>query len=88
MSGRYWSVFCWSTFCGQVDREAPGAVADARVGYDTGNLSFALTVTNLTDHKYKVYEVDGTLYSGLLAPIYAPQRWFLASVTAKFGGTH
>lgn len=85
LSGRYWSNFCWSAFCGQVDVEPPGSAFDGRVGYDLGKLNFAFSVTNLTNRRYKVYEVDGTAFTGLLAPIYAPPRWYLFSVTAKIG---
>ncbi len=85
LTGRFWDNFCWSVFCGQVDIERPGYASDGRLSYETGPYLFAFGVTNLTNRIYRVYEDDTTAAGGQITPIFAPPRWYTASVTVKFG---
>ncbi|MDB6086800.1 MAG: TonB-dependent receptor, partial [Gammaproteobacteria bacterium] len=84
ITGRYWSSYCWSVFCGAVDIEKPGYASDARLAYDTGHLLFAVGVTNLTNRAYRVYEDDTTAAGGQVTPVFAPPRWYTGSITVKF----
>jgi iron complex outermembrane receptor protein len=85
LTGRYWTGYCWTLFCGPLDQEHPGFASDARIGYDIGVAFFAVGVTNLTNRTYRMYEGDYSSLGGFTAAVYAPPRWYTASVTVKFG---
>lgn len=83
---QYSSSFCFTVLCAPVERENPYTVANARISYDTGSgWGLAAFVNNLTDEQYRVYAFDSSLFSGVVAGVYAKPRTWGVSATYRFG---
>lgn len=72
----------FSTFNSPADREPGKTVVNARAGFTSpgGNLDLAIFCRNLTDKRYRVYDLDLSSVS-VVTPVYAPPRWYGASAT-------
>ena len=84
---QYSSSFCFTVLCAPVEHEDAYSVANARVSYDSesGRWSVAAFVNNLFEEKYRVYAFDSSLFSGVVAGVYAKPRWYGLSATYRFG---
>lgn len=83
---KYNSSQFFSTFNAPIDRE-PGYVSgNARISYtlDSKGLEFAAFVNNLTDKKYRIYNLDLSTALGLANQTFARPRWFGGSVSYHF----
>jgi iron complex outermembrane receptor protein len=45
----------------------------------------AAFVNNLFEEEYRVYAFDSSLFSGVVAGVYAKPRWYGLSATYRFG---
>jgi iron complex outermembrane receptor protein len=84
---QYSGSFCFTVLCAPVERERAYTVANARVGWEsaTRTWEFAAFVNNLFEEKYRVYAFDSSLFSGVVAGVYAkPRTWGLTG-TYRFG---
>jgi len=82
---KYDSAQYFSTFNAPVDRQAGRVIGNARVTYVFGARKWELAafVSNLTDKKYKLYNLDLSGPFGFTQQTYARPRWFGASVTRR-----
>ncbi len=82
---KYDSSQYFSTFNAPVDRQAGRIVGNARVTYNFGEKKWEVAgfVTNLTDKKYKLYNLDLSGPFGFTQQTYARPRWFGASITRR-----
>lgn len=82
---KYDSAQYFSTFNAPVDRQAGRIVGNARISYasDDKKWELAAFVTNLTDKRYKLYNLDLSGPFGFTQQTYARPRWFGASVTRR-----
>jgi iron complex outermembrane receptor protein len=77
--------------CAPVEREGAYFIANARLGYTPsgGNWDFAAFVNNVFEREYRVYAFDSSLFSGVVAGVYAKPRTWGITATYRFGsGTH
>jgi len=81
------SSMCFTVMCAPVEREHGYAVANARIGFTTGDkkIDVAVFVNNLFDKAYRVYAFDGSLYWGDVLGVYAKPRTWGVSVKYNFG---
>ncbi len=84
---QYSSSFCFTVLCAPVEHEDSYSVANARISYDSdsGRWGVAAFVNNLFEEKYRVYAFDSSLFSGVVAGVYAKPRWYGLSGTYRFG---
>ncbi len=84
---QYSGSFCFTVLCAPVEHEDAYTVANARIGYDSdsGRWGVAAFVNNLFEEKYRVYAFDSSLFSGVVAGVYARPRWYGLSATYRFG---
>jgi iron complex outermembrane receptor protein len=75
----------FSTFNAPVDREPGRWVGDARISYafEDMPLEAAVFVNNLTDRKYRLYNLDLSGPFGFTQQTYARPRWFGGSLTYR-----
>jgi iron complex outermembrane recepter protein len=84
---QYTDKFCFTVLCAPVEREAAYFVTNLRVGYaaDSGEWEIAAFVDNLLEEKYRVYAFDSSLFSGVVAGVYAKPRTYGLTATMRFG---
>jgi iron complex outermembrane receptor protein len=84
---QYSDKFCFTVLCAPVEREESYVVSNLRLGYaaDSGNWEVAAFVDNLLEEEYRVYAFDSSLFSGVVAGVYAKPRTFGISGTYRFG---
>ena len=84
---QYSDKFCFTVLCAPVEREKSYFVANVRVGYEPegGHWKLAAFVDNLFEEKYRVYAFDSSLFSGVVAGVYAKPRTYGLSATYRFG---
>jgi len=70
-----------------VDLEPAYAVANARVGYASGDGAWDVSafVRNLTDKRYRIYNLDLAAFIGVNQSVYGAPRLYGASVTYHWG---
>ncbi|HEX6572252.1 MAG TPA: TonB-dependent receptor [Steroidobacteraceae bacterium] len=83
---QYSGKFCFTVLCAPVEEEDAYTVANARIDYTgaNGRWSVAAFVNNLTEEEYRVYAFDSSLFSGVVAGVYAKPRWYGLSATYRF----
>jgi iron complex outermembrane receptor protein len=83
---QYSGEFCFTVLCAPVEEEDAYTVANARIDYTgaNGRWNVAAFVNNLTEEKYRVYAFDSSLFSGVVAGVYAKPRWYGLSATYRF----
>ena len=82
------SDFCFTVLCAPVEEEESYAVGNARIGYDSGSAwSIAAFVNNVTEEEYRVYAFDSSLFSGVVAGVYAKPRTWGVTGTYRFGAS-
>ncbi|HEX5649870.1 MAG TPA: TonB-dependent receptor [Steroidobacteraceae bacterium] len=83
---QYSGEFCFTVLCAPVEEEDAYTVANARIDYTgaSGRWNVAAFVNNLTEEKYRVYAFDSSLFSGVVAGVYAKPRWYGLSATYRF----
>jgi iron complex outermembrane receptor protein len=81
------SSMCFTVMCAPVEREQGYAVANARIGFTTGDkkIDVAVFVSNVFKKAYRVYAFDGSLYWGDTLGVYAKPRTWGVSVKYNFG---
>ena len=81
------SSMCFTVMCAPVEREQGYAVANARIGFTTGDkkIDVAVFVNNVFNKAYRVYAFDGSLYWGDVLGVYAKPRTWGVSVKYNFG---
>ncbi len=84
---QYSDKFCFTVLCAPVEREAAYIVTNLRIGYgsDSGNWQAAIFVDNLLNQEYRVYAFDSSLFSGVVAGVYAKPRTIGLTATYRFG---
>lgn len=84
---QYSDDFCFTTLCAPVEEESSYMVANARIGYASGDgrWEIAAFVNNLTEEEYRVYAFDSSLFSGVVAGVYAKPRWYGLTASFRFG---
>jgi iron complex outermembrane receptor protein len=84
---QYSDKFCFTVLCAPVEREGSYSVANLRLGYaaDSGAWDVAAFVDNAFDEKYRVYAFDSSLFSGVVAGVYAKPRTYGLTATWHFG---
>jgi iron complex outermembrane recepter protein len=75
----------FSTFNAPVDLEHGYTVANARLGWTSGDGKFdaALFCKNLMDRRYRIYDLDLSVI-GFTTPVYGPPRWYGATIGYHF----
>ncbi|MEX0733290.1 MAG: TonB-dependent receptor [Steroidobacteraceae bacterium] len=83
----YSDDFCFTVLCAPVEQEDSYYVANARIGYgaDDGRWEVAAFVNNLTEEEYRVYAFDSSLFSGVVAGVYARPRTYGVTASFRFG---
>ena len=77
---------CFTVLCAPVEREESYTVGNARISYDSNSAwSIAAFVNNVTEEEYRVYAFDSSLFSGVVAGVYAKPRTYGLSATYRFG---
>jgi iron complex outermembrane receptor protein len=73
--------------CAPVESEESYTVANARLGYGApdGRWEVALFVNNLFEEEYRVYAFDSSLFSGVVAGVYAKPRTYGVTASFRFG---
>ena len=84
---QYSDKFCFTVLCAPVEREDSYIVSNLRFGYaaDGGAWEVAAFVDNVLEEEYRVYAFDSSLFSGVVAGVYAKPRTFGISGTYRFG---
>ena len=84
---QYSGKFCFTVLCAPVERERAYTVANARLGWATGDkqVEVAVFVNNLFERKYRTYAFDSSLFAGLVAGVYAKPRTWGVTGTFRFG---
>jgi iron complex outermembrane receptor protein len=83
----YSDDFCFTVLCAPVESEESYTVANARLGYGApdGRWEVALFVNNLFEEEYRVYAFDSSLFSGVVAGVYAKPRTYGVTASFRFG---
>jgi iron complex outermembrane receptor protein len=70
-----------------VDLEPAYVVANAILGYTTGNGAWNVSayVKNLADERYRIYNLDLAAFLGINQSVYGAPRQYGASVTYRWG---
>jgi iron complex outermembrane receptor protein len=77
---------CFTALCAPIDVESGHAVSEARISYESSrNWDVALSVDNVTNRVYRVFDSD-TSFIGVAEAIYAPPMWWHLTATVRFGG--
>lgn len=79
------SKSCFSVLCAPTDEEGGFGVANARIGYTLGKVSFQLFVNNLTNRDYRVFASDVAVVSGNAVSVYGRPRTVGGTLEFKFG---
>jgi iron complex outermembrane receptor protein len=84
---QYSDDFCFTTLCAPVEAEDSYMVANARIGYASGDgrWEVAAFVNNLTEEEYRVYAFDSSLFAGVVAGVYGKPRWYGLTASFRFG---
>jgi iron complex outermembrane receptor protein len=72
---RYDGSSYFSTFNAPIDLESGRVIGNARVSYTMGPWTIAVFVNNLTDRRYRVYDLDNSASLGSAQATYARPRW-------------
>ena len=75
----------FSSFNSQITEEKARLIGDVRVSYTVDDIEAAVFVNNVTDRKYRLFELDLALNQGSASVVPAPPRWWGASITYRFG---
>ncbi|MGH8249411.1 MAG: TonB-dependent receptor [Steroidobacteraceae bacterium] len=83
----YSDDFCFTVLCAPVEEESSYYVANARIGFAApdGRWEVAAFVNNLTEEEYRVYAFDSSLFSGVVAGVYARPRTYGLTASFRFG---
>jgi iron complex outermembrane receptor protein len=83
----YSDGFCFTVLCAPVEEESSYYVANARIGFaaQDGRWEVAAFVNNLTEEEYRVYAFDSSLFSGVVAGVYAKPRTYGLTASYRFG---
>ncbi|QTH19910.1 TonB-dependent receptor [Rhizorhabdus wittichii] len=83
---KYDSSLYFSTFNAPIDREPSRIVGNARISWssDDDHWTLAAFANNLTDKKYRIYNLDLSASFGFANQAYARPRWFGGSVGYNF----
>ncbi len=84
---QYSAEFCFTVLCAPVESEPSYTVANARIGYTGpgGRWNVAAFVNNIFEEQYRVYAFDSSLFSGVVAGVYAKPRIWGVSAGYRFG---
>jgi len=87
---QYSDDFCFTVLCAPVEEEQSYTVANARVGYAApdGRWEVAAFVNNLFEEEYRVYAFDSSLFSGVVAGVYAKPRTWGVTASFRFGADY
>jgi len=87
---QYSDKFCFTVLCAPVEKEGSYTVANARIGYaaENGRWEVAAFVNNLTEEEYRVYAFDSSLFSGVVAGVYAKPRTYGVTASWRFGAAY
>ena len=87
---QYSAEFCFTVLCAPVEQESSYSVSNARVGYAGPGRRWdvAAFVNNIFDEEYRVYAFDSSLFSGVVAGVYAKPRIWGVSASYRFGAAH
>lgn len=83
---QYSGRFCFTVLCAPVEQEGSYFVANSRIGFTPagGHWDFSAYVNNVFERKYRVYAFDSSLFSGVVAGVYAKPRTWGISGTYKW----
>ncbi|WP_084582283.1 TonB-dependent receptor [Sphingomonas azotifigens] len=81
---RYDGGSYFSTFNAAIDYERSRVVGNARISYTQGRVTVAGFVNNLTDRRYRVYDLDNSGSLGSAQATYARPRWIGGSLGWKY----
>jgi iron complex outermembrane receptor protein len=84
---QYSGAFCFTVLCAPVESEGSYTVTNARVGWESAGRRWevAAFVNNVFEEKYRVYAFDSSLFSGVVAGVYAKPRTWGLTATYRFG---
>jgi iron complex outermembrane receptor protein len=87
---QYSDDFCFTVLCAPVEEEEAYTVANARINYGDadGRWDFAVFVDNAFEEEYRVYAFDSSLFSGVVAGVYAKPRVWGVRGTWRFGESY
>lgn len=83
VDGYYSDEFCFSVFCGPVDREGAYGTVDASLSYRYDQLTITAFGKNLTDESYRVYGLDVSAL-GVLNSVLARPRYYGVTVSYEY----
>ncbi|WJT01018.1 TonB-dependent receptor [Novosphingobium humi] len=72
---RYDGDFYFSTFNAPIDLEKSHVMGNARIGYTLGHWSITAFVNNVTNKRFRVYDLDNSLSLGSAQATFARPRW-------------
>lgn len=72
---RYDGDFYFSTFNAPIDLEKSHLMGNARVSYSLGKFTLTAFVNNVTDKRFRVYDLDNSLSLGSAQATFARPRW-------------
>jgi iron complex outermembrane receptor protein len=81
---RYDSSNYFSTFNAPIDREPGHAVGNVQASYALNSWTASVFVNNVTDKRYRVYDLDNTAIFGSAQATYAHPRWVGGSISYRF----
>ena len=84
-SWKYDGAQYFSPFNAPIEYERPRILGDVRISYGAGKWEGAVFVNNVTNRAYRVYAFDRSLADGGSDNIYAPPRWWGASLSYRLG---
>ncbi len=85
----YSGAFCFTVLCAPVERERAYSVQNLRIGFVSLDKRWEIAgfIDNLTNHAYRSYAFDSSLFAGLVAGVYAKPRTWGLTATVHFGGS-
>ena len=81
---RYDGSSYFSTFNAPIDLEPAHVVGNARISFTIGHWTIAGFVNNVTDRRYRVYDLDNSLSLGSAQATFARPRWIGGSLSWKY----
>ena len=81
---RYDSSSYFTTFNAPIDLEPGHVVGNVQVSYALNSWKLSLVVNNVTDKRYRVYDLDNSSIFGSAQATYAHPRWVGGSIEYKF----
>jgi iron complex outermembrane recepter protein len=87
---QYSDDFCFTVLCAPVEEESAYTVANARINYGSadGRWDLAVFVDNVFEEEYRVYAFDSSLFSGVVAGVYAKPRTYGVRAMYRFGAAY